>query len=247
MPPEPAPRERLQPSLLDRLTDEVKGLERERDRLEELVLPALDAPMREALARLLDPERRDPWRPATAEELAPFASLAPERRDLVRRLIETEQRRQIELRQRVVVSTERLRDVVLRDLRALFNTENLRWREAREVLPTLRSVPDIDEFPYAAKSVVNFGIPPLAGRTGASLDLDRLERELEDAIKTFEPRLKRDTVSVRSVRREEGTAGSQLAFEIEAELWAEPLPLRLWLRTLIDLETGSARIEAEGA
>ena len=30
-----------------------------------------------------------------------------------------------------------------------------------------------------------------------------------------------------------------MSFDIEAELWAQPLPLRLFLRTAVDLETGS--------
>jgi len=30
-----------------------------------------------------------------------------------------------------------------------------------------------------------------------------------------------------------------MSFDIEAELWAQPLPLRLFLRTAVDLETGT--------
>ena len=33
---------------------------------------------------------------------------------------------------------------------------------------------------------------------------------------------------------------------IEAELWAQPLPLRLFLRTEIDLETGSVNVTDQG-
>ena len=36
--------------------------------------------------------------------------------------------------------------------------------------------------------------------------------------------------------------GHAIAFDIEAELWAEPVPLRLLLRTLIDLEDGAASV-----
>jgi type VI secretion system protein ImpF len=38
-----------------------------------------------------------------------------------------------------------------------------------------------------------------------------------------------------------------LAFEIEAELWGEPLPLRLLLRTIIDLEDGRATVSQRAA
>jgi type VI secretion system protein ImpF len=34
---------------------------------------------------------------------------------------------------------------------------------------------------------------------------------------------------------------------IEAELWAQPLPLRLFLRTDLDLETGEVQVSEVGA
>ena len=38
-----------------------------------------------------------------------------------------------------------------------------------------------------------------------------------------------------------------MCFDIEAELWAQPLPLRLFLRTEIDLENGGVKVsEADG-
>jgi type VI secretion system protein ImpF len=37
-----------------------------------------------------------------------------------------------------------------------------------------------------------------------------------------------------------------LAFEVEADLWAQPLPLRLFLRTAVDLETGSVEVADQG-
>jgi type VI secretion system protein ImpF len=33
-----------------------------------------------------------------------------------------------------------------------------------------------------------------------------------------------------------------MCFTIEAELWAQPLPLRLFLRTELDLETGEVKV-----
>ena len=35
---------------------------------------------------------------------------------------------------------------------------------------------------------------------------------------------------------------NSMSFDIEAELWAQPLPLRLFLRTAIDLETGTTEV-----
>ena len=33
-----------------------------------------------------------------------------------------------------------------------------------------------------------------------------------------------------------------MIFNVEAEMWAQPLPLRLFLRTEIDLESGAATV-----
>ena len=41
------------------------------------------------------------------------------------------------------------------------------------------------------------------------------------------------------INRFTATEGISELFTIEAELWAQPLPLRLFLRTDVDLETGS--------
>jgi type VI secretion system protein ImpF len=38
-----------------------------------------------------------------------------------------------------------------------------------------------------------------------------------------------------------------MTFDIEGDLWAQPLPLRLYLRTELDLETGTMEIIDRGA
>jgi type VI secretion system protein ImpF len=39
-----------------------------------------------------------------------------------------------------------------------------------------------------------------------------------------------------------------MLFEIEGDLWAQPMPLQLYLRTEVDLEVGQARVtEATGS
>jgi type VI secretion system protein ImpF len=37
-----------------------------------------------------------------------------------------------------------------------------------------------------------------------------------------------------------------LSFEIESELWAQPLPLHLFLRTAVDLEAGKVEVSDQG-
>lgn len=154
---------------------------------------------------------------------------------LLDRLTDEQPNRQKESRDRRVLSLGRLRESVLRDLSWLLNTGYL----AASV--------DLDEVPEVARSVLNFGVPDLTGKTASSFDLAELEEVLRRAIWDFEPRLIRDTVQVRAVVAADRMAHNTLVFEIEAALWADPVPLQLLLRTEFDLESGLVSVaEAAG-
>jgi type VI secretion system protein ImpF len=155
---------------------------------------------------------------------------------LLDRLTDDDPRERAEPRDRRVMSPTQLRESVRRDLTSLFNSTHLAASFAR-----------IEEYPLAARSVVNFGIPDLAGRTASTVDLAELERLLRQAIWDFEPRLVRNTVTVRALVDEGGPAHNVLSFAIEADLWAQPLPLRMLLETRIDLEDGRIQIGEAGA
>jgi type VI secretion system protein ImpF len=244
--PELLPKEKLQPSLLDRLTDALGGIERQLVRDRARLLTLLTDEEQRAFERLCDNDRR--WlRPPSARDLEPFARLDPDARELLEHVVELEQRRVFELRQHHVISIERLRECVLRDLSWLFNTANLECGQLLEETPGTDDYPRLDDFPAAAASVINFGIPALAGKLGSGLDLEALERRVQEAIHNFEPRLRRDSVRVRAALEPDRMQENTLTFEIEAELWGEPLPLRLLLRTIVDLEDGSATVSERTA
>jgi type VI secretion system protein ImpF len=133
---------------------------------------------------------------------------------------------------RRAISMRRLRDFVLRDLSALFNTINL------------EASVDLEPYPLVARSVLNFGIPNLAGQDRTSLALARLAERIRSAIDAFEPRLSRVRVVPEPDPSEANAAG--LAFRIEAELWGDPLPQHVQVRTQIDLGSGDARIDDLG-
>ena len=59
---------------------------------------------------------------------------------------------------------QKLRESVLRDLAWLMNAVNL----ASDI--------DLDDFPQTAHSVLNFGLPDLAGKVSAALDIHVFER-----------------------------------------------------------------------
>jgi type VI secretion system protein ImpF len=164
-------------------------------------------------------------------ELAAKERLQP---SLLDRLTDDEPDSDMESRDKRVFSASRLRDAVRRDLSWLFNTTNL------------ASVVDLEPLPEIERSVLNYGLPDLAGKTVSNIDIDLLERLLRRAIWQFEPRLSRQSVKVKLIGDRSKIQHNAMAFQIEAELWAQPLPLRLYLRTQLDLETGDVQISELG-
>jgi type VI secretion system protein ImpF len=123
------------------------------------------------------------------------------------------------------VTAAQLRQSVLRDLSALLNTSNL------------ATIDDLSATPHVAKSTLNYGIPGFAGLFESSARTSSLERELADAIKAFEPRIRADSLRVRARGQRDDKAVPALVFEIEGELWAQPVPIQLFLETTIEVET----------
>src|SRR3954468_9732053 len=100
-------------------------------------------------------------RPIMADQLLPQDRLQPA---LLDRLTDEEPDKKLEPRQMRVMSKRRMREAVLRDLAWLFNTTRL------------DSDMDAVKFPYARRSVINYGLPALAGQTTSALEIPDLER-----------------------------------------------------------------------
>lgn len=149
---------------------------------------------------------------------------------LLDRLTDDEPGEKQESRDKRVLSPVRLRESALRDLGWLFNTTQL------------AAVQDLTGYPEVARSVLNYGLPDLAGRTASGIDVTRFEGLLKQAIWDFEPRLLRNTVSVRLIVNQDEMSYNAMSFIVEAELWSQPIPLQLYLRTEIDLENGTAHV-----
>ena len=105
---------------------------------------------------------------------------------------------------------------------------------------------EIERYPFAARSVINFGLPPLSGSVVHNLDINELENILCQVIRDFEPRILKNTVKVRATLAPDQMSHNTLTFEINGDLWAQPLPLQLYLKTEIDLESGQVKIEEAG-
>ena len=153
---------------------------------------------------------------------------------LLDRLIDNDPTNPHESREQRVLTMQQLRAAVLRDLSWLFNCEALSHNE------------DLDAYPSVQNAVLNYGLPPLTGRLGSAINPAEIERTLKTVIRNFEPRILNRNLQVHMLPPEQRKNPNALAFEIEADLWAQPIPLSLFLRTDLDLEMGQAEV-AEGS
>lgn len=161
-------------------------------------------------------------------ELTPQERLQPA---LLDRLTDEEPERQQEPRERRVMTKSRLRQAVLRDLAWLFNCTRL------------ESTIDLSGLSEVRRSVINFGLPALSGRAASSMDVTALERAIRQAILDYEPRILPNTLQVTALLEPRSLDHHNvIGVEIRSELWAQPVPLELLVRTEIDLETGTVQI-----
>lgn len=72
--------------------------------------------------------------------------------------------------------------------------------------------------------------------------MQAIEALLTETIADYEPRIIRSTLRVRAQLAADQMNHNALSFEIEGDLWAEPVPLRMLLTTDLDLETGHVQI-----
>ena len=158
-------------------------------------------------------------------ELASRERLQP---SLLDRLTDDAPERRRETLDQQTLSMQQLRRAVLRDLAWLLNTTNL------------VATDDLDGAPLAAKSTINFGIPSFAGLIGTARKLGSLETGIADAIRAFEPRIRADSLKVRLRPPQDGEPSTAITFEIQGELWAQPVPQQLFLETMIEIETRMA-------
>lgn len=135
-----------------------------------------------------------------------------------------------ETRSSRVIDVARLREIVLRDLSWLLNTTNY---EADR---------DLEGYPHAASSVINFGAPTAAGKSVVQVTTQEIEQRFRRAIEVFEPRINRETLEVRLDEKSVRDRNQFIAFEIKGHIWAQPMPLELYLRSELDLASGDVRL-----
>jgi type VI secretion system protein ImpF len=160
-------------------------------------------------------------------ELLPQERLQP---SLLDRLTDDSPDSREESRDKRVLSLAQLRSSVLRDIAWLLNTIHLQASQ------------DLTAWPAVASSTVNYGIPDMAGTSAAGRNTAALERAVRQALLDFEPRILSDSLKVTVRIEPEQMSRHAMLFIIEGRLWAQPVPLSLYLKTEMDLETGSVTV-----
>ncbi|SUA51898.1 type VI secretion system lysozyme-like protein [Oligella urethralis] len=132
----------------------------------------------------------------------------------------------------VQMDYEVLRAAILRDLAWLLNTVNL------------ESIVELEGLDEVKKSTINFGVAPLAGRRMSEIDHISLQNAIYDCIVNFEPRLQRDTLSVKFINEANHLEHHNvLTLIIKGMMWCNPYPREFLLRTSLDLESGHMHIK----
>ncbi len=150
---------------------------------------------------------------------------------LLDRLTDTEPSNRKEARDERVIDLRRLREIVQRDLSWLLNTNDNGIDSAR--------------YPYASRSVLNFGVREVAGEYSTNQRVKLIRESIARAIAVFEPRISAGTLDV-VLRDETNDRSTVVYFDIRAEMWAQPLPIELYLRSEVDITTGELKLERKG-
>jgi len=232
-------KDRLQPSLFDRLNDELAAAVIQLDQDRRALTPMLEEAQRQALSALLGDEHLE-RRPHSADALVPSGPMANEGRVLLDRIISTEIFRRQQVRRSAILTFRELRNVVLRDLQNLLNTTSAE-ADLHEAGGSLA------RYPLVQRSVLNYGIPALAGRIRTSDDVLGLAQEIEQAIERHEPRVRQASVRVADHDPTTGQSlSSPLELIIEGELWGYPVAEHLQVHTVLDLDAGHAEVSGSG-
>lgn len=155
---------------------------------------------------------------------------------LLDRLTDLNPQSQVEADDARMMNKSQIREAVLRDLSWLLNS----------VQPLSKAV--ATQYPQAADSVLNYGLPAMSGQLASRIDVSLLERTIKQAILRFEPRVMEDSLEVKALEASSVLdTHNVIEFEIHGFMWAQPVPLELLLRTQVDLEAGQVEVRDVGS
>jgi len=144
------------------------------------------------------------------------------------RLFDDAPRRQGELATEYTVDKKRMLEIVQRDLAFLLNTSSAE--------PTI----DRDTYPLVASSVINYGLPPLAGEHMAAKKWAEIESILKRTIINFEPRILQSSLEILPAKATDKLGDkvyNMMSFIIKGQIFLEPYPLEFTVQSALDLES----------
>ena len=121
-----------------------------------------------------------------------------------------------------------LRATIRRDLAWLLNTTSL------------ESLVDLESYPEVQSSVLNYGLSDLAGRTLNRRAVLARAREIRRAVRLFEPRLARDSLTVDVA--ESDVSPNTLTFLIQGDITAAAQVMPVKFRTEVEAETAAVNV-----
>lgn len=121
-----------------------------------------------------------------------------------------------------------LRATVKRDIAWLLNTTQF------------AAGADLDGYPEVKSSVLNFGVPDLAGRTHHARTVLDLAREIRNAIRMFETRLDPETLVVEPLASKDKV--NTVIFLIHGEISSGVRPVPVQFRTELEADTAAVEV-----
>ncbi len=121
-----------------------------------------------------------------------------------------------------------LRATVRRELAWLLNTTNL------------GAAIDLEPYPEIKTSVLNYGVPDLAGKSVSRRLILQRAREIRAAIQAFEPRFEESTLSVEISDKIE--RDNALTFVINGDVRSAVRAIPVKFRTDVESDTGSVTV-----
>lgn len=119
-----------------------------------------------------------------------------------------------------------MRNSVRRELNWLLNTVNL------------AAVQDLTPYPHVQTSVLNYGLPDLTGRVSTIGAVASRAKDIEQAIRNFEPRLDKDRLTVEA--SSEIGVDNAIGFVIRGDIVSAVRAMPVKYFANVEVETGEA-------
>jgi type VI secretion system protein ImpF len=100
-------------------------------------------------------------------------------------------------------------------------------------------IDSIEDYPFAQRSVLNYGLVDIASFSlASSTDQRRLIENIAELVRNFEPRL----TNVNVFLEEQNMLKKEFRFHIEARMQMKPMPEEIAFTTVLDLATGQYQV-----